>query len=201
VGELPIKYLGMPLHYYKLSREDLQLLIDKIIKRVAGWRGKLLTQAGRLILIKACIASIPIYILSFFKFPRWVVDLINSHMSNCFWDDYEGHKKLYLANWHLVCMKKDFEGLGVLNLKDLNLCLLGNWIKRYIKDGGKICRKVIDSKCCRNDNILHSDGRQASPFWKGVMLAAQAVKHGYRLVVGDGKNPLLESYIVWHCPS
>jgi hypothetical protein len=29
VGELPIKYLGIPLHYHKLRREDLQLrLVD-----------------------------------------------------------------------------------------------------------------------------------------------------------------------------
>jgi hypothetical protein len=76
-------------------------------------------------------------------------------------------------------------GLGVPNLKDLNLCLLGNWIKRYIKDEGKNWRKVIDSKYCRNDNLLQSDGRHASPFWKGVMLSAQAVKHGYRWVVGN----------------
>jgi hypothetical protein len=115
------------------------------------------------------------------------VDLINSHMSNCFWDDYEGHKKLHLANWYLVCMKKGFGGLEVPNLKDLNLCLLGNWVKRYIRDDGKLWRSVIDKKC-RNGNILHSDRRQASPFWKGVMLAAQAVKHGYRWVVRNGEK-------------
>jgi hypothetical protein len=84
VGNFPIKYLGITLYYNKLRREDLQPLIDKIIKRIVGWRGKLLTQAGRLILIKTILASIPIYLLSFFKFPRWVVDLINSHMANCF---------------------------------------------------------------------------------------------------------------------
>jgi hypothetical protein len=98
VGAFPIKYLGVPLHYNKLSREDLHPLIEKIIKRIAGWRGKLLTQAGRLLLIRTCLASIPVYLLSLFKFPRWAIDLINSHMANCFWDDYEGHKKLYLAN-------------------------------------------------------------------------------------------------------
>jgi hypothetical protein len=70
VGNFPIKYLGIPLHYQKLRREDLQPLIDKIIKRIAGWRGKLLTRAGRIILIQTCLASIPIYLLSFFKFPQ-----------------------------------------------------------------------------------------------------------------------------------
>jgi hypothetical protein len=70
VGNFPIKYLGIPLHYQKLRREDLQPLIDKIIKMIAGWRGKLLTRAGRIILIQTCLASIPIYLLSFFKFPQ-----------------------------------------------------------------------------------------------------------------------------------
>jgi hypothetical protein len=98
MGEFPIKYLGIPLHHSKLRREDLQSLVDKIIKRIAGWRGKLLTQAGRLILIKTCLASIPVYLLSFFKFPRWAIDLLNSHMANCFWDDYEGQTKMHLAN-------------------------------------------------------------------------------------------------------
>jgi hypothetical protein len=36
VGEFPIKYLGIPLHYHKLRREDLQPLIDKIINRIVG---------------------------------------------------------------------------------------------------------------------------------------------------------------------
>jgi hypothetical protein len=43
VGGFPIKYLGIPLHYNKLRREDIQPLIDKIVKMIAGWRGKLLT--------------------------------------------------------------------------------------------------------------------------------------------------------------
>jgi hypothetical protein len=138
VGAFPIKYLGIPLHYQKLRREDLQPLIDKIIKRIARWRGKLLTQVDRLILIRTCIASIPTYMLSFFRFPKWAIELINSHMANYFWGDYGGHRKLHLANWHLICMK-EYGGLGVPNLKDLNLCLLGSWVKRFIKDEKKLC--------------------------------------------------------------
>jgi hypothetical protein len=83
VGNFPIKYLGIPLHYEKLIREDIQPLIDKILKTIAGWRGKLLSYATRLNFIKACLASIPIYLLSFFKFPKWALDLINTQMANC----------------------------------------------------------------------------------------------------------------------
>ena len=123
-GSFPIKYLGIPLHYEKLRREDIQPLIDKILKRIAGWRGKLLSYAARLTLIKACLASIPIYLLSFFKFPKWALDLINTQMANCLWNDFEGHRKLHLANWKLICKKKEFGGLGIPDLANVNLCLL-----------------------------------------------------------------------------
>jgi hypothetical protein len=69
VGNFPIKYLGIPLHYDKLRREDIQHLIEKILKCIARWRGKLLPYRGRLILIKSCLASIPIYLL-FFQIPQ-----------------------------------------------------------------------------------------------------------------------------------
>jgi hypothetical protein len=37
-------------------------------------------------------------------------------------------------------MKKEYEGLGIPNLKDLNLCLLGSWVKRFISDDAKLWR-------------------------------------------------------------
>lgn len=36
--------------------------------RTAGWRGRLLSYAGRLVLLKACLPSIPIYLLSIIIF-------------------------------------------------------------------------------------------------------------------------------------
>jgi hypothetical protein len=147
-----------------------------------------LSQTGRLLLIKTYLASIPIYLLSLFKFPHWAIDLINSHMANCFWDDYEGYKKLHLVNWHLICMKKQFGGLGVPCLKDLNLCLLGSWVKRFIRDEDKLWKKLVEKKYCNHENIFYADNGHASPFWKGVILAAQAVKLGYRWLPGNGRT-------------
>jgi hypothetical protein len=36
IGSFPFKYLGVPIHFKKLKREDLQPVIDKLIKRVAS---------------------------------------------------------------------------------------------------------------------------------------------------------------------
>jgi hypothetical protein len=103
-SDFPIKYLGVSLHFTKLRRQDLQPVIDKIIKRIAGWRGRLLSYAGRLTLLKACLASIPIYLLSLsvIKFPRWAINMINSQMGHFLWNDSVDRRKYHLANWQLV---------------------------------------------------------------------------------------------------
>jgi hypothetical protein len=42
--------------------------------------------------------------------------------------------------------EKRFWGLGIHELKDLNLCLLGSWVRKYITDKGKLCRSIVDKK-------------------------------------------------------
>jgi hypothetical protein len=121
--------LGVPLHSEKLKREDLEPIIDKILKRIVGWRGKLLSYAARVTLIRACLASIPIYLLYFFKFPKWAVQLVNTQMENYLWNDTKDKRRLHLANWNLVCIPKSQGGLGIPNLRDLNICLPASWLK------------------------------------------------------------------------
>jgi hypothetical protein len=38
--------LGIPSHFRKVKKEDLQHVIDKIIKRAGGWRGRLMSFAA-----------------------------------------------------------------------------------------------------------------------------------------------------------
>jgi hypothetical protein len=59
-----------------MRREDIQHIVDKIIK-IAGLKGSLLSYGARLTLLKACLASIPVYLMSIIKFPKWVVEVIN----------------------------------------------------------------------------------------------------------------------------
>jgi hypothetical protein len=81
-------------------------VIDKIVKRIAGWRGRLLSYVGRLTLLKSCLTSIPIYLLSVIKFCRWAIDMINTHMGHFLWNNTEEKHKYRLANWQLVSQKK-----------------------------------------------------------------------------------------------
>jgi hypothetical protein len=58
-------------------------------------------------------------------------------------------------------------GLGVPDIKDLNLCLLGSWVKIYFRDKGKLWKKIVDPKYCRRGNIFALIGVLPHPFGKG----------------------------------
>jgi hypothetical protein len=63
-SSLPEKYLGLPLHYRNVKRIALQPIIKKINNRLAGWKGRLLSKAGRETLVKFVLSAQPIYHLT-----------------------------------------------------------------------------------------------------------------------------------------
>lgn len=157
----------------------------------------MLSYAARLVLIKTCLASIPVYLLSFVKFPKWAIKLISSHMANCLWNDNDNNHGWHLANWVSISMCKGFGGLGIPDLGDLNICLLGSGIKRYQADEGKLWRQVIDDKYnAKSPNIFCISSLGASQFFKGFMWAAKIVKMGYRWKIGDGRKSSSGSQLV-----
>ena len=152
--------------------------------------GGLLGYEKKLIVVQSCLASIPAYLMSMIKFPKWAINLINSQMAHCFWDNYEGHHKYHLASWGLLNQKKQYGGMGIPNIADMNLCLLAAWVDKCQRGEQKIWKKIVDAKYrTSNPNILSCLEINAySPFWKGVLWAAKAAKMGYQWKVGNGRK-------------
>ena len=148
-----------------------------------------MSHAAKLELVRSVLASIPTYLLSVIKFPKWAISLINSQLAHCLWDNYEGHHKYHLASWSLVAQKREFGGLGIPNIGDMNLSLLASWVKKYHLDNNKLWKQIIDHKYEVNDpNLFCCSTTNISPFWRGVLWAATAAKVGYQWKVGNGKK-------------
>ena len=123
-GHYPFKYLSIPMHHRKLSNEDWNDIIERLKKRLNGWKGKMLSVGGRLVLINSILTSITMFMLSFFKIPRKVLEKLDQIRSRFFWEG-EGHKKKYrLTKWSIVCTPKDMGWLGIIDFDLQNKCLL-----------------------------------------------------------------------------
>lgn len=74
---LPVTYLGMPLTISSPAKVLFLPLIEKVERKLEGWKGKLISRGGRLQLINVVLSSIPVYFMTCFKLLRWVVKRIN----------------------------------------------------------------------------------------------------------------------------
>jgi hypothetical protein len=85
--------------------------------------------------------------------------------------------------------KKEYGGLGIPNLAELNMCLLASWIKRYQLDNDKIWKQIMDYKYRVDEpNVFCCPTMGATPFWKGVMWTAKAAKMGFQWQVENGRK-------------
>jgi hypothetical protein len=72
IGKYPFRYLGLPMNTRKLNNKDRKVIEDRIEKRLSGWKGKMLTVGGRLVLINSVLSSLPMFMMSFFELPKGV---------------------------------------------------------------------------------------------------------------------------------
>jgi hypothetical protein len=66
IGQFPISYLGIPIHYRRLTLAEWKHVEERLQKRLSSWKGKLLSLGGRLVLINSVLSNMVLYMISFF---------------------------------------------------------------------------------------------------------------------------------------
>lgn len=78
ISSFPQPYLGLPLSTSKIRTSDLQPLLDRFDSYFAGWRGRLLSQGGREVLVQAVQSNFPIYAMWSLLLPKGAIEIIDA---------------------------------------------------------------------------------------------------------------------------
>jgi len=144
-------------------------VIEKVQARLSRWKGKCLSLAGRICLIKFVLSSIPLFFMSLFKLPSGVVDKLVRIQRNFLWGWSSEGSKIAWASWEKVCKPREVGELGIIDLKFFNLTLLGKWIWRLGSDKGGLWKEILVSKY-GGWRSLREEGksRRSSLWWKDL---------------------------------
>lgn len=118
-------YLGLPFCKGRSATAAFTPLIDKLKRRLGGWQSKVLSQAGRSVLIKSVAQSLPVHTMQTFSLPVSLCHKLDGLMRD-FWWGYkaDGPPRLYLAEWKKLCTPKQAGGMGFKRCKDMNVTFM-----------------------------------------------------------------------------
>ncbi|XP_060669154.1 uncharacterized protein LOC132800155 [Ziziphus jujuba] len=201
IKELPkeSKYLGNPLFLGKNKSRDFEELKNRVEAKLQDWKAKLLSQAGKLVLVKSAVMAMPIYTMSTHKLPLQWCRRIDSLASRFLWKGDVSKKVAFNAtSWSKVCQPKSAGDLGIRKLADINLvllCKLG-WCLETKLELPKSKTVQAGSKA---DNILMrvvwtvtfmrcGQRTDSSWQWKGILSTRQILSKGLCFRVGKGNN-------------
>ena len=108
------------------KRNTFTSIKEKLEKKLAGWKEKMLSKVGLEVLIKAVVQAIPTYTMSCFKLPDSLCEELTSMIRNFWCGQKNDEKKIAWISWDKLCEPKSCDGMGFKKLKQFNLALLAN---------------------------------------------------------------------------
>jgi hypothetical protein len=118
------KYLGQPIITGRAKNQTFSYILDKVWKKLKGWKEKNLSFAGRGILIKAVAQVIPTYLMSNYLLPKSLCHQLESMISRFWWGSNVDKRKVHWVNWKKTCKKKEVGGMGFRDIGAFNEALL-----------------------------------------------------------------------------
>ncbi|XP_019435508.1 PREDICTED: uncharacterized protein LOC109342010 [Lupinus angustifolius] len=93
VGSLPVQYLSIPLFKGRPNKIHLQPIVDRILAKLATWKGSTLSIMGRVQLVRSIIQSMLVYNFKIYKWLENLLKLVDKGMRNFIWSGDIGVRK------------------------------------------------------------------------------------------------------------
>ena len=189
IVSFPMKYLGFPLSATYKETSIWNPIIERMEKRLAGWKRLYLSKGGKVTLIKITLSSLPTYFPSLFLIPVGVAHWLEKLQREFLWSGMGESTKFHFVNWFDIIEPLQSGGLAIQNLLRFNQALLVKWLWRYGVERGALWRKVIDVKYGSMWGGWCSDifwGPYGISLWKNIRKDWPSFSKALSFEVGDG---------------
>lgn len=113
------------LVFRKQKSEEFYNLKERIYIRLEGWQSQLLSRAGKVVLIKNVIQSIPTYSMATFQIPKQICDCLDTMVMRFWWGVKKEQKRfMALRKRTSICQLKSCGGLDFRLFYEFNTAML-----------------------------------------------------------------------------
>ena len=181
------KYLGLPTDVGQSKNGTFKYLRDRVWERIKGWMEKLLSVAGKEVLIKSVAQALPVFSMSCFRLPRGLCGSITSLIRQFWWGSKRGKRKPCWVAWDLMTRPKSLGGLGFRDIEIFNLALLSRQIWRLLNDPSSLSAQILKASYFPQCTVLEAQlGPHPSQVWRSILDGRDIITQGAIRRIGDG---------------
>ncbi|XVF22870.1 hypothetical protein REPUB_Repub12eG0208500 [Reevesia pubescens] len=183
------KYLGVQIHDKRVTKNTFSDLLDKVKKRLSGWKAKQLSLAGRQTLVQSVFSTIATYTMQSSRLPVSVSNAVDRLNRNFLWGGDENHKKISLVKWDQVCQPKRTGGFGLRQTSLMNTALLAKLGWKLMTGNYDLWAQVLHSKYLKDTDFIKAAKKPGSSYtWRSILSSQVIVAKGCSRLVLNGKQ-------------
>ncbi|KAJ4811131.1 RNA-directed DNA polymerase (reverse transcriptase)-related family protein [Rhynchospora pubera] len=181
------RYLGVMLGTRGDAKMNGLMLLEKIKAKLSGWKSNMLSHAGRLVLIKSVLMTMPVYYMSIEILPKGIIKEINSLMAKFFWGKTGHSRYLSFISWKKLCQPVSSGGLGLKDLQSFGEAIFFKIVWALMAEVEKPWVQLCKAKYYPKVGYWRArSGNKGSKMWRQVMGHRNFFKEKVMWQLGNG---------------
>ncbi|XP_019163454.1 PREDICTED: uncharacterized protein LOC109159798 [Ipomoea nil] len=182
------KYLGLPSALGRNKTRTFQFIEQKVRERIGGWQQKLLSRAGKEVLLKSIAQALPIFTMSVFLLPERLCSTIEKLFNRYWWgENSSGKSGIHWMSWRRLAVPKKQGGMGFKRLHEFNLALLAKQGWRLLIYPDSLVARILKAKYYPHSDFLDAQlGNNPSYLWRSILAGQPLLKKGTARRIGNG---------------
>ncbi|PRQ29705.1 putative RNA-directed DNA polymerase [Rosa chinensis] len=183
------KYLGLPTYVGRNKTSTFQYIQERLDQKLQTWQGRLLSGAGKDILIRVVAQSLPTYAMSCFQLTKNFCDDLQQKCARFWWGSSNEQRKIHWKSWQFLCRPRKEGGLGFRDLHAFNRAMLAKQGWRIVQFPNSLIAKMYKARYSPETSFWEEEPHPSPSFsWRSISEARSVLVKGARWQVGDGND-------------
>jgi hypothetical protein len=154
------------VHIGASRTKEFEYLKQNIWQHIQGWKEKLLSKAGKEVLIKAVAQAIPTYAMSCFDLTKQLCEEISALIARYWWSQQD-KSRCHWISWEKMTKAKKDGGVGFRDLHLFNMAMLSRQGWWLLEAPDTLCAQVLKARYYPTTSVLEAQVKEGISYIPG----------------------------------